>query len=253
MTLRLLRNATQWLTLNGKHLLVDPMLAPKGTYPAFPGTGNDIPNPTAGLPIDAAALDSLLQQTDAVLLTHLHLDHWDTVAKEKLRKEMPILCQPADAGVIRQSGFTNVTAVDDRLDWEGISLYRTGGHHGTGEIGERMGVVSGYVLAYGGQRLYIAGDTIWCDEVKQVLDEHLPQQIVVNGGGARFETGDPIVMDIKDIRSVCAYAPEAQVYVVHLESVNHSRESRTAIRTAMAEAGLSQRCHVPEDGEVFIV
>ncbi|WP_118974760.1 MBL fold metallo-hydrolase [Taibaiella koreensis] len=252
MTVQLLRNATQWLTLGGKHILIDPMLAPKGAYPAFPGTGNDTPNPTAALPIDDAALDALLQQTDAVLLTHLHLDHWDRVAQERLCKNIPVFCQPGDADAIGQVGFTDVRTIIDRLDWDGITFYRTGGRHGTGDIGIRMGTVSGYVLEGESQRIYIAGDTIWCDEVKLALDRYQPAMVVVNGGGARFDTGDPIVMDTKDILALCDYAPAVKVYVVHLESVNHSREDRAALRAALEKAGLGARCGVPDDGEVFI-
>jgi hypothetical protein len=47
---------------------------------------------------------------------------------------------------------------------------RTGGRHGTGEIGEKMGPVSGYVLRGPGEPVvYIAGDTVWCPEVAAAL------------------------------------------------------------------------------------
>lgn len=252
MKLRLIRNATQQLILNGKRLLIDPMLARKGAYPAFPNTGNENANPVADLPLDEAELQQLLDETDAVLLTHLHLDHWDTAAQQQLRKDIPILCQPADMDTLKQAGFTQVTVIDKQLEWEGITIHRTGGRHGTGEIGARMGTVSGYVLIHKEHRLYIAGDTIWCDEVRDVIDRYRPYDIVVNGGGARFVTGDPIVMNTPDILTLAGYATQARIYVVHLESVNHSRESRLEIRAALQAAGHSDRCFVPDDGAVFI-
>ncbi|WP_212004017.1 MBL fold metallo-hydrolase [Chitinophaga sp. HK235] len=252
MTLQLLRNATQWLTINNKHILIDPMLSPQGAYPAVVGTGNEIRNPTVDLPIDKEALDTLLSQVDAVLLTHLHRDHWDLVAQERLPKNTLILCQPADADKLKETGFTNIIVIEESLNWEGISIYRTGGQHGTGDIGIRMGIVSGYVLEHAGHRLYIAGDTIWCDEVRLALDRYQPQTIVVNGGAARFETGDPIVMDIKNILEVCRYAPDARIYVVHLEAVNHSREDRNEVRAALRHAGVDGQCFVPDNGEVFL-
>ena len=47
-----------------------------------------------------------------------------------------------------------------------LLIARTDGHHGTGEIGEQMAPVSGFVLhAPGEPSVYIAGDTILCDEV----------------------------------------------------------------------------------------
>ncbi|NQX39444.1 hypothetical protein SAMN05421820_102179 [Pedobacter steynii] len=47
---------------------------------------------------------------------------------------------------------------------------RTGGQDGVGEIGKMMGIVSGYVIRHEQEMVYIAGDTIWCDEVKAALD-----------------------------------------------------------------------------------
>ncbi|MEG7492009.1 MBL fold metallo-hydrolase, partial [Enterobacter hormaechei] len=38
MNITQIRNATQLITYAGKRFLIDPMLAPKGTDPRFPGT-----------------------------------------------------------------------------------------------------------------------------------------------------------------------------------------------------------------------
>lgn len=249
MKLQLLRNATQILTVNGKTILIDPMLGSKHSYDPFGNTNNNQRNPTADLPINHTALELLIAQTDAVLLTHIHLDHWDITAQQLLPKDILIFCQPEDTQAIRQTGFTNLQPITDGFIWSDISIQRTGGRHGTGDIGKRMGTVSGYFIQYQEESVYLAGDTIWCDEVKTALDQFQPFRIVLNGGAARFLTGAPIVMDIEDIIRVCNYAPETAVYVVHLEAVNHSSESREKIRQAIKEHGLSKRCTIPLDGE----
>ncbi|MDN5284679.1 MAG: L-ascorbate metabolism protein UlaG, beta-lactamase superfamily [Mucilaginibacter sp.] len=252
MNLQLLRNATQMLTVNGKTILIDPMLAPKGSYDAFQNTGNSIKNPLIDLPVTESELQQLITKTDAVLLTHIHLDHWDTVAQQLLPKDITLFCQPSNVEVIRQAGFTNVTPIDNELTWNDIQIIRTGGQHGTGEIGKKMGIVSGYVIKYKQDTLYIAGDTIWCDEVQKALNQYQPTHIVLNGGGARFITGDAIVMTIDDIITVCNYAPQAKVYIVHLDAVNHGKESRADIKKALKTQDLASRCFVPTDGERFI-
>ncbi|RAY71650.1 hypothetical protein DP185_07820 [Enterobacter hormaechei] len=57
MNMTQIRNATQLITYAGKRLLIDPMLAPKGAYPGFPGTARaDIRNPMVELPIDVQTL-----------------------------------------------------------------------------------------------------------------------------------------------------------------------------------------------------
>lgn len=248
MNLQLLRNATQILQVNGKNILIDPMLAPKHFYPPFERTGTETRNPTIDLPIDAEELELLIAKTDAVLLTHLHLDHWDDLAKELLPKDITLFCQPADVEAIRQAGFINVQAIEESLIWNEIGFNRTGGQHGVGEIGKMMGIVSGYVIRHEQETLYIAGDTIWCEEVKAALDQYQPDRIVLNGGAARFVAGEPIVMDTQDIFKVAAEMPASKIYVVHLEAVSHVSESRAFIKAAFAEHGLSERCFVPEDG-----
>ncbi|MGY0039291.1 MBL fold metallo-hydrolase [Pedobacter sp. NJ-S-72] len=161
-----------------------------------------------------------MSKTDAVLLTHIHLDHWDDTAKRLLPKDITLFCQPADVERVRESGFTNVKPVDTEMCWHNISFSRTSGQHGVGEVGKLMGIVSGFVIKYENESVYIAGDTIWCEEVEAALNKYKPERIVLNGGAARFVMGDPIVMTINDILKVCNYLPAAMVYIVHLEAVN---------------------------------
>ncbi|SFW64565.1 MBL fold metallo-hydrolase [Chitinophaga sancti] len=242
MKLQLLRNATQVLTVNDKQILIDPMLGPKGAYDTIIMTDNGLRNPLVDLPVNP---QELIKTIDAVLLTHLHNDHWDSVAVALLPKDIPLFCQAGDEDKIREAGFTNVTPVADEITWQGITISRTSGQHGTGEIGNLMGRVSGYVI----NDLYIAGDTIWCEDVKNAIDKYQPKHIVLNGGAAQFVKGDPIVMSIDDIRKVRDYAPAAQLIIVHLEAVNHSRQSREQIRTAFPD----QNVRVPDDGEFVYI
>jgi len=251
MNVQLLRNASLVLKVNRKTIIVDPMLAEKGSYEPFMHTSRTIKNPLVDLPIDDQELRSLISQTDAVLLTHVHLDHWDIKAQQLLPKDILIFCQPTNVATLGEQGFTNVVSVDHRTDWDEITIYRTGGQHGTGETEKRMGTVSGYVIKHNADSLYIAGDTIWCQEVQDALDTFKPRDIIVNGGAARFVTGDPIVMDIADIVTLCIYASDAKVYVVYLEAVNHGTESRMDIWAALEKHKLSGQCAIPMDGEWF--
>ena len=162
-----------------------------------------------------------------------------------------MLGQPPDADTLRERGFTDVRPVEDALDWEGIRVTRTGGRHGTGEIGEAMAPVSGFVLAAPDEPvLYVAGDTIWCDEVRAALDEHTPDVVVVNAGGARFNHGDPITMTVDDVVAVARHAPQATVVAVHLETINHCLETRSDLHQRLRDEGLGERVCVPEDGAI---
>jgi L-ascorbate metabolism protein UlaG (beta-lactamase superfamily) len=234
--LTLVRHATLLLELAGRRVLVDPMLGDAGAYPPIENTPNPAPNPLVPLPPVA------LEPLDAILVTHLHNDHWDAAARERLPKEAPVLTQPESAAAIREAGFGDVRPVDDELEWEGIA--RTGGRHGHGAVADALAPVSGFVLAAPREPvLYLAGDTVWCGEVEDALERHRPEVAVVNAGAARFLDSAPITMDSGDVARVAERVP--RVVAVHLEAINHCLETRAELRAAVPAA------LVPADGETL--
>jgi L-ascorbate metabolism protein UlaG (beta-lactamase superfamily) len=246
MRLWLLRHATLRIDVRGLRLLVDPQLDAAGARPAVADTANDRRNPLVELPEPAQVAAS---NANAVLVTHTHRDHLDGTALELLDKDIPVLCQPPDEEILRGHGFTDVRPVQDTAGLRGLTVTRTAGRHGTGEIGERMGPVSGFVLA-GDQEptLYVAGDTIWCPEVAAALDTHDPDVVVVNAGAARFRDGDPITMTDDDVVRVAEHAPRARVVAVHMEAVNHCELTRSDLHNRLHAEGLEGRVTVPLDG-----
>jgi L-ascorbate metabolism protein UlaG (beta-lactamase superfamily) len=246
--LTLVRHATLVLEYGGRHLLVDPMLGDEGTAPPIEDSPDQRNNPLVPLPFPAA---ELVANVDAVLVTHLHKDHLDEAAEAALDKSLPLACQPEDAEELRERGFTDVRPVGAEIDLLGISVARTGGQHGTGEIAEAMAPVSGFVLSAPSEpTLYIAGDTIWCDDVSDALSAHAPAVVVVNAGGARFNFGDPITMTPADVLAVAGATPETtNVVAVHMDAINHCVDTRSALRAA----GSEPRILVPEDGEPLVL
>ncbi|APT46118.1 MBL fold metallo-hydrolase [Bacillus safensis] len=250
MKITLIRNATLYLHYGHSTFLIDPFLAAKGTYPPFPQTANQhLNNPIVELPVNIE-LDSLLHP-DAVLLTHLHVDHFDDEAKRKLAQDQPIYTQSEkDRKEVEEAGFQHVTYIEDEMDICGVHIKRTGGQHGTGKTAKRMGQVSGFVFSHPDEpTLYIAGDTIWCDEPKEVVNTSKPDVIVVNSGAAQFLEGDPITMTKEEILDIHRSQPKAQIVVCHLEAVNHCLLTRAALEAYIQEHHADQAIFVPQDGE----
>jgi L-ascorbate metabolism protein UlaG (beta-lactamase superfamily) len=217
--LTLVRHATLLLETSVGRVLVDPMLRAAGTTPPIENTPNPKRNPLVELPVPA---DEVVRDVDLCIVTHLHGDHFDDL----LPREIPILTQPESADELRRRGYPDVATTHP-------SIAMTRGRHGS----EALGPVSGWVV----DGIYVAGDTVWCDDVAHALEEHHPRAIVVNGGGAHFLGGEPIVMDVDDVRRV-REATEAEVVVVHLEAINHCIEPRSAYRAI-------DGVRVPDDGE----
>lgn len=250
--IQFLRHATLVLEMNGKRFLIDPMLSAKDAMDPVKITRNTSRIPMTSLPIDEAAIKKLVAQVDAVVITHTHRDHWDEAARQLLDKDTTIICQPSDEQTIRAQGFQQVLPVASFLNYKGITIHRTGGQHGTGDIGQRMGVVSGFVFE-GEKRCYVAGDTIWCAEVEQALREHQPNVIVLNAGAAQFDQGDPITMTADDVTKVCHALPKSQVVAVHMDTVNHCALTRNDLRQQLKTQRLNTQCLVPNDGELLRV
>lgn len=230
----LVRNATILVEIGETTFLVDPIFASPGENPPAPNSPNDRRNPLVPMPdVDPSY--------DAVVVTHRHPDHWDEAAKSELDADVPLFCQPEEADAFIDEGFTDVRSVDDEAQFEGISIHRTPGRHGHGQLVEEMGPVSGFVFE-GDETVYVAGDTVWYEPVEEMLDRFEPEMVVLNGGKAQFEQGEPITMGVEDIKAV-REATDAKIAVVHMEAINHCLLSREELRSATADV------LVPDDGE----
>ena len=252
MQLQLIRHATLVVTLGDLKLLVDPMLSPAGAMDPVANAANQRRIPLVDLPFSDAALTQLLAQIDGVLVTHTHRDHWDAHAATLIAKETPILCQPEDAARIREAGFTQTQPIERAYTWRGLQIIRTNGRHGTGQIGQQMGPVSGFVITGSAiPSLYIAGDTIWCEEVAATLEAHQPDVTVLNAGAAQFLTGNPITMTAGDVIQVCDALPSTQIIAAHMEAINHCLLTRADLREQVRLAGWLDRVRIPQDGETL--
>lgn len=250
MKLRLIRHATLQIEFAGHSILVDPLLAAPGAFSSLTVGKTAQRNPTVPLP---CSIEALLQPLDLVLVTHAHFDHFDPLAKERLPKEIPLICQPADHTRFEEDGFQRVTPLASSPIIQGnLQISRTAGKHGQGLIGRAMGPSSGFLIqAKQEPLLYIAGDTIWGPEVQATLAQYHPEIIVLNAGAAQFNLGAPITMTAADVDAVCRAAPQARVIAVHMEAINHCRLGREALSSHLSSAGLASRVSIPRDGEVL--
>jgi L-ascorbate metabolism protein UlaG (beta-lactamase superfamily) len=248
--IRLIRHATLLLTINGSKIIVDPMLSPANAMDSILNTPNQKPNPLVELPLDRTELKSVIGSLDAILVTHSHFDHWDDAAKAILPKQLPVFCIPEDRDKIIAAGFQAARPIDSESQWGDVRIIRTEGRHGEGEIGQRMGPISGFIFKTPDMpTIYVAGDTIWCAEVENALKLHQPDIIVVNAGAAQFNTGGPITMTAEGVIQTARTSPNAHVIAVHMGAINHCVLSRSMLREQLLRARVPARITLPQDGD----
>lgn len=258
-SIQFVRNATFVLHYAGTSILVDPLFAEKGRYPGFPGTVNsELSNPLVDMPINP---ESLLDGIDAVVVSHLHPDHWDEVAVQLIPKDLKIYAQnEEDAEIIRSQGFTHVVAMKEENDINRIKLQKTYCQHGTDaaysipELAAILGKASGcYFTTSGEKSVYYIGDTIWIEEVESNLKKWKPDVVLVNAGKATLldDRLGAIIMGKEDLLKIHRILPETTIVAIHLETVNHCILSRRELRQFTEEQGFSDKVRIPEDGEQF--
>ena len=248
MQIQLIRNATLRMTYGTRRFITDPYFAPKHSQEPLIGKSR---NPIVDLPFPAK---DVLADIEMVLVSHLHPDHFDSVAQQLLPGKLQIYCQPGDENQIKEAGFSNVAVINESVDWYRLGITRTPGQHGNDAWAPQMGPVSGFVFqAENEPTIYWTGDTIWCEAVKQVIFATKPDIIITHSSGASFEARAPIIMDARQTIEVCRAAPQSIVIAIHMETFDFDTVSRKDLR-ALAEAeGIdASQFLIPADGETLV-
>jgi L-ascorbate metabolism protein UlaG (beta-lactamase superfamily) len=111
-----------------------------------------------------------LPPLDAMVLSHLHGDHFDRVARRELHRTIPVLTTPQAASRLRHWGFDALGLAT----WETFELARDGhtlrvtslpAVHARGVMGRLLPPVMGTLLELGSEsserfRVYLSGDTL---------------------------------------------------------------------------------------------
>ena len=252
-----IRNATAKVEYAGQTFLIDPFFAPKHSMNGFAGTfNNQAKMPLAGLPM---SVNKILDGVDAVIVTHTHEDHWDETAARSIPKNLPVYVQhQADAVKIRSQGFTDVRVLNGSAVFNGVTISKTGGVHGTEamyanpQLAEILGDAMGVVFQSSGHKTaYIMGDTVWTADVNKALNRYKPDYLIMNTGYALISgISDGIIMGTADVLKASQVMPKAKIITVHMDTVNHTAVSRADMRKFIRGQGIESRVNVPEDGEI---
>jgi L-ascorbate metabolism protein UlaG (beta-lactamase superfamily) len=139
-----------------------------------------------------------LPPLDAVLLSHLHGDHFDRVARDRLDRQLPIVTTPHAARRLDRWGFGDAVPLDT---WgshaltngdQRLRITAVPGTHGPGVVGRLlMPPVMGSIVELEDRgrsvlRFYITGDTLFFGGLREVAERFGDlDAMVIHLGGTR--------------------------------------------------------------------
>jgi L-ascorbate metabolism protein UlaG (beta-lactamase superfamily) len=230
---------TVLVEVGGWRLLVDPTFDPPGRRYAF-GWGTSSVKVT-GPAVDRAALLPI----DAVLLSHdHHADNLDDAGRALLpAAEVVVTTVPGAARLggrargLRPWATTELVAAGRPT----IEVTATPARHGPPLSRPVAGAVVGFALRWPGQDggvLWISGDTVLFDGVRQVADRLDVDTALLHLGGVRFPITGPLrySMTARQAVELCRLLRPRTAIPVHYEGWSHFAEGRAAVEAEFARA-----------------
>jgi L-ascorbate metabolism protein UlaG (beta-lactamase superfamily) len=230
---------TLLLEFGGWRILTDPTFDPPGEKYSF-GWGTSSQK-LAGPALDAAEIGPL----DAVLLSHdHHEDNLDAAGRALLPAAGAVVT--TSAGARRLGGNARGLAPWEttRLEAAGkptIEVTATPCRHGPPLSRPIVGDVIGFGLAWEEQEngvLWISGDTVLYDGVREVAERLRVSVGVLHLGGVRFPLSGPLryTMTAAEAVELCELIAPGTAIPLHYEGWSHFRQGRDAIEAEFASA-----------------
>lgn len=247
--------ATTLIRLGAFTLLTDPNFLHRGQR-AYLGKGlwsRRLTEP-ARQPAD-------LPDVDAIVLSHLHGDHFDRVARRELVRTQPVITTPAAARRLGRWGF-DTEGLETWETWtlnrgeESLTVRSLPGVHARGLMGRLLPPVMGSLLEHRAgeevrRRIYISGDTLTGEHVDEIARRHPDIDVaVVHLGGTRvlFYT---VTMDAEQGVDFVRRVRPRQVIPVHYDDYRVFRSPLSDFTAAADEAGLGSLVQRVRRGETI--
>ncbi|GAA4983110.1 MBL fold metallo-hydrolase [Kineococcus glutinatus] len=261
LELTFIGTATVLLRYGDLTLLTDPNFLHRGQW-AWLGKGL-----VARRLTDPALRVDELPPLDGLVLSHLHGDHFDRVARRGLRSDLPVLTTPHAAR--RLASWHGMRDVRGLRTWDSAELVAGGtrvratampGRHARGALQGVLPPVMGTLLEFGplagpaGFTLYVTGDTLLVDEVREI-----PRRVgridaaVVHLGGTTLPGGLVVTMDGAEGADLVELVRPRQTVPVHHDDYRLFRSPLADFRAEAERRGWADDVRWVARGETVVL
>jgi L-ascorbate metabolism protein UlaG (beta-lactamase superfamily) len=248
--------ATVLIRYAGFTILTDPNFLHKGEYVRL-GYGLRSRRLTSpAIPFEE------LPPYDLVLLSHLHEDHFDRRVETLLARGTTIVTTEHAAVSLTGKGFRHSMGL---ATWQELSFTKGGlklritsmpGRHGPGLIAKLLPPVMGSMLEFmqAGQvllRLYITGDTLVIDELKEIRRRYAYlDQAILHLGGTRA-LGILVTMDGRQGLELLQLLEPKLAIPIHYNDYTVFKSPLSEFQHEVTAAGWEDRVRYLQHGETY--
>jgi N-acyl-phosphatidylethanolamine-hydrolysing phospholipase D len=226
-------------------------------------------HPSTGAPIaEIARLAPLppldLRGLDGVIVSHLHSDHFDQIAVDRLDKALTVIASPEHTAVLNARGFHQAQPLDWGQTWssqknnEILTLTAMPARHAHAErLNSELGIVNGYLIEYdtGDTHycIYWTGDMVWFDELNRAKAHTGHIDLLIPHLGAVGVDGPYGLMTLtaeEAMRVVDLFEADA-IIPIHHHTFSHYVEPIEVLQARLRGTSHEHVLHILREGETL--
>jgi len=204
-----------------------------------------------------------LPPLDFCVLSHYHGDHFDRIAEERLRKDLPVITTAHAASELKDKGFTAPIGIDT---WDSVAVSKGDatvrvtsmpGRHGPPVVEKFLPPVMGSMLEFEpapgrtALRLYITGDTLVFDDLNEIPRRYPDIDLALFHLGGTQIMGILLTMDAEQGVEAIRIINPRKLIPIHYNDYEVFKSPLEDFKRAVEAAGFADRVQYLSHGETY--